>query len=113
GSVERTGITGVDASAVRDAATRGLVIKLIASADAGGRATVARTEVARHSVLGSTDGATNVVELRGWPVGTLVFQGPGAGADPTSSAVLADLLALARGEGSTWGALPPAPPAGS
>jgi hypothetical protein len=41
-----------------------------------------------------------------------VFQGPGAGGDATASAVLGDLLALARGEGSTWAALPEAPPLG-
>ena len=34
--------------------------------------------------------------------------GPGAGGPATSSAILADVLALGRGAGSTWGVLPPA-----
>jgi homoserine dehydrogenase len=107
-AVRREGITGVDAITMRHAAEAGRAIKLVASADAAGGARVQPTEVPRDSLLGSTDGVTNVVEVRGWPVGTVVFQGPGAGGDATSSAVLGDLLALARGEGSTWGSLPPA-----
>jgi hypothetical protein len=34
--------------------------------------------------------------------------GPGAGGPATSSAILADVLALGRAAGSTWGILPPA-----
>jgi len=41
-------------------------------------------------------------------VGTVAFSGPGAGGDATSSAVLGDLIALARGHGSTWAGLAPA-----
>ena len=68
--------------------------------------------VPHRSTIGSTHGVTNVVEVSGEPVGRVVFQGPGAGGDATASAVLGDLLALARGEGSTWAALPEAPPVG-
>ena len=111
-AVPRQGITGVDTTAVRAAADAGLAIKLIASAS-DAEAWVEPCAVPRRSLLGSTDGVTNVVEVRGWPLGRLVFQGPGAGGDATSSAVLADLLALARGEGSTWASLPPAAQAGT
>jgi homoserine dehydrogenase len=121
-AIGRQGITGVSRSAVAQAAEQGLAIKLVVSADAADRAWVEPCAVSRRSLLGSTDGVTNVVEVLGWPVGRVVFQGPGAGGDATSSAVLADLLALGRGEGSTWAALPlaavadpdsaPAPPAG-
>jgi hypothetical protein len=41
-------------------------------------------------------------------VGTVAFSGPGAGGGATSSAVLGDLLAIAREAGSTWAGLPPA-----
>ena len=41
-------------------------------------------------------------------MGRLELSGPGAGGGPTSSAVLGDLLAIARGGGSTWAGLPPA-----
>jgi homoserine dehydrogenase len=106
--VPRAGISGVSADDVAAATEKGLAIKLVASAHDSGICWVEPCAVSRRSLLGSTDGVTNVVEVTGWPVGRVVFQGPGAGGDPTSSAVLADLLALARGEGSTWGTLPEA-----
>jgi len=117
--ISRTGITGVSAADVSAAADDGLVIKLVASVEriagaASPRLTgfVEPSAVAHRSTIGSTHGVTNVVEVSGVPVGRVVFQGPGAGGDATASAVLGDLLALARGEGSTWAALPEAPPVG-
>jgi homoserine dehydrogenase len=107
--VPRTGISGVSAANVAAARDKGLAIKLVAAAHESGICWVEPCAVTRGSLLGSTDGVTNVVEVTGWPVGRVVFQGPGAGGDATSSAVLGDLLALARGEGSTWAALPDAP----
>ena len=58
--------------------------------------------------LGGTDGVLNRIEVRGEPVGSVAFSGPGAGGDATSSAVVGDLLAIARHGGSTWAGLPPA-----
>lgn len=117
--MSRTGITGVTAADVGAAAGDGLVIKLVASvqrvvSEAGLRlvAFVEPCAVAATSPIGSTRGVTNVVEVSGVPVGRVIFQGPGAGGDATSSAVLADLLALGRGEGSTWALLPEARPVG-
>jgi len=117
--VTRKGITGVGAEDVRAAAGDGLVIKLIASAErekgSAGAHIVAFVEpcaVPSKSMLGSTHGVTNIVEVSGVPVGRVIFQGPGAGGDATASAVLGDLLALVRGEGSTWAALPEAEPVG-
>jgi homoserine dehydrogenase len=106
--VPRTGITGVTADVVAAARQQKLAIKLVASAHDNGSCWVEPCAVSRRSLLGATDGVINVVEVTGWPIGRVVFQGPGAGGDPTSSAVLADLLALARGAGSTWGTLPEA-----
>ena len=54
------------------------------------------------SPLGSTGGVTNLVEIVAEPVGRIALRGPGAGGPATASAVVADLLAIARGEGSTW-----------
>jgi homoserine dehydrogenase len=42
------------------------------------------------------------------PLGRVAFEGPGAGGPATASAVLGDLVALARGLGSTWAGLPAA-----
>jgi hypothetical protein len=64
--------------------------------------------VAVDSALGRTAGVLNRIEIDASPVGTVAFAGPGAGGAATSSAVLGDLIAIARGLGSTWAGLPPA-----
>jgi homoserine dehydrogenase len=106
------GITGITTAELGGAARLGLTIKLVARAerDRDGvlRAVVSPMAVRATSSLGSTDGVLNLVEVVGDPVGRISFRGPGAGGPATSSAVLGDLLALARGAGSTWEWLPPA-----
>jgi len=67
--------------------------------------------VGADSGFGRTEWVDNRLELDGEPVGRVTIGGPGAGGPATSSAVLGDLLAIARGEGSTWAGLPPAPAA--
>ncbi|MDA8237373.1 MAG: homoserine dehydrogenase [Chloroflexi bacterium] len=111
----RPGITGVTALEMAGAALLGLDLKLLAVGERGPGGTVAATvlptAVAAGGDLGRTAGVRNRVEVLADPVGDVAFSGPGAGGDPTSSAVLGDLLAIARGEGSTWAGLPPAPDA--
>ncbi len=108
----REGITGVTSRELRDAAGLGLALRLVARAERGadgaisGGATMAAVPLS--SPLGEVSGITNVVEVQASPIGSVSFRGPGAGGATTSSAVLADLLAYSRGEGSTWGALPQA-----
>jgi homoserine dehydrogenase len=108
----RPGITGVTAADIAGAAALGAAIKLVA--DASGKpgacvaASVLPTVVALTDPLGRTNGVTNRVEVRAEPLGDVAFTGPGAGGGATSSAVLGDLLAVARGIGSTWAGLPPA-----
>jgi homoserine dehydrogenase len=89
------------------------VIKLIAFAERSGNgdgarvhASVLPTLVARDSALGRTAGVLNRIEIDAEPVGTVAFGGPGAGGAATSSAILGDLLAVARHAGSTWAGLP-------
>ena len=60
----------------------------------------------RDSALGRTGGVLNRIEIEAEPVGTVAFSGPGAGGAATSSAILGDLLAIAREAGSTWAGLP-------
>lgn len=50
------------------------------------------------SPLGVIDGPFNAVQVEGDAVGRVVFEGRGAGALPTGSAVVADLIAIARGD---------------
>jgi homoserine dehydrogenase len=106
------GITGVTPEIIEVAADLGLVIKLIAQARRGVRGglvgSVLPTAVSADSALGRAEGVTNLVVLQGEPIGRCTMRGPGAGGIPTSSAVLGDLLAVARGVGSTWAGLPPA-----
>ena len=117
GEANAAGITGVSAADVAAAGAAGMVIKLIAQAqhrstrsgeDHGIAAAVVPTVVRATSSLGRVSGTDNRIELHGNPIGQVAFEGPGAGGSATSSAVLADVLALARGAGSTWGALRPA-----
>jgi homoserine dehydrogenase len=108
----RAGITGVGAADIAAATAAGRTIKLIAAARraAGGAiaASVVPTALPADSALARTDGVLNRIEIEADPVGTVAFSGPGAGGAATSSAVLGDLIAIARGLGSTWAGLPPA-----
>ena len=109
----KPGITGVTSAEMEGAALLGLDLKLLALVEPGSApgaltATVLPTAVPEGGALGSTDGVLNRVEVLAEPVGDVAFSGPGAGGDPTSSAVLGDLLAIARHSGSTWAGLAPA-----
>src|SRR4051812_17690853 len=101
----RPGITGISATDITAAGALGRVIKLVANAsrpaDGSLEASVLPTLVDAGSPLGRTDGVRNRIEIDGEPVGTVGFDGPGAGGPATSSAVLGDLLAIAHGFGST------------
>jgi len=102
------GITGVTADELAGAAALGLAIRLLAVADETGMASVVPTAVPLDSPLGATLGVRNRIEVRAEPVGDVGFDGPGAGGAATSSAVLGDLIAVARRLGSTWAGRPPA-----
>ena len=108
----RPGITGVTDQEIEGAAALGLTIKLLASAtrtEAGISASVLPTAVPSDSPFGWTDGVTNRIEIDAEPLGTVRIAGPGAGGAATSSAVLGDLIAIARGLTSTWAGLAPVP----
>jgi homoserine dehydrogenase len=106
----RPGITGVTADEMGAAAALGLRLKLLATAarDGAGEigAAVVPTAVPDDSAIGRTDGVRNRIEIAARPLGEVGFDGPGAGGDATASAVLGDLVAIARGQGSTWAGLP-------
>jgi homoserine dehydrogenase len=107
----RPGISGVTRGDVSSATADREVIKLIARAGRRGHrvtASVLPTRLPADSDLARTDGVLNRIEVEAEPVGVVAFSGPGAGGPATSSAVLGDLVAIARGLGSTWAGLPPA-----
>jgi homoserine dehydrogenase len=107
----RPGITGVTSQEVAGAAALGVTLKLLAAASLDGdlvACTVMPTAVPSDSPFGLTSGVTNQVEIDALPLGAVRFAGPGAGGAATGSAVLGDLLAIARGGTSTWAGLPSA-----
>jgi homoserine dehydrogenase len=104
--VEIEGITRLRAADFAQAAALGYVIRLIGLADCeaaedGGRRLFQRVQpylVPRTHPLAAVDGATNAVVVEGNFSGRLLFQGAGAGDGPTASAVVADLIDIARGD---------------
>jgi homoserine dehydrogenase len=106
------GITTVSLTDQVDARAAGRIIRLVASASVDDAGTIAAavlpTALPLESALGRTAGVRNRIEVDARPVGHVGFDGPGAGGGATSSAVLGDMLAIARAAGSTWGPRPPA-----
>jgi homoserine dehydrogenase len=98
-NVSRTSLRGVSPDDVTAARSRGKTVRYLATADFGEKATKARVgpeEVARDSLEGAASGPANVIRLETDLAGTLVFSGPGAGGDATASAILGDVIAIAR-----------------
>jgi homoserine dehydrogenase len=114
----KPGITGVSGNDIAGAVGLGLAIRLVATASTPGTAepafglagSVMTCAVPVTAPLGRTDGVLNRLEIDADPVGRVSMEGPGAGGPATSSAVLADLLEIARSGLSTWADLPPAAP---
>src|SRR4051794_11497185 len=107
----RPGIAGVTLADVRAAARAGRRIRLVAEAVAGANgieASVTPQGPELEDPLAAARGVENVFVLSGEPHGRVVVSGPGAGGAVTAAAVMADLVALANGAGSTSGSLPPA-----
>ncbi len=99
GEVHTEGITRLAASDFEYARELGYAIKLLAIAErtpAGIIARVAPAFIPLAEPLARVDGVYNAVQIVGDLTGTVLFQGRGAGAEPTSSAVVADLLDLAH-----------------
>jgi len=97
--VRRTTLRGLTQGALQAAAGRGRTIRSLAVADIDGKrvsARVAPEEVELTSLEGGASGPTNVVTFETDLAGTLIFSGPGAGGPATASAILGDVLAIAR-----------------
>ena len=106
--VHREGITGVTAADVAGADQLGAVVKLLAicertsSADADGvvregvSVRVHPAMIPRSHPLGGVREAYNAVFVESEAAGQLMFYGRGAGGQPTASAVLGDVISVAR-----------------
>lgn len=101
GDLKASGIRHILAADIAEAATLGYRVRLLGIADAGPHGLFQRVHA--HLVplghpLAHVTGSTNAVVAEGNFVGRLLFQGAGAGDGPTASAVVADLIDIARGE---------------
>ncbi len=97
--VYREGITEVTASDIASAKLMGRVVKLLAICEHTSGGISARVHPAmlpRTHPLASVREAFNAVFVEGESVGQLMFYGRGAGGGPTASAVVGDLVAVAR-----------------
>jgi homoserine dehydrogenase len=95
------GIDQLTAADIRFAGELGYSIKLLATIRAGANnaieVRVCPTLIPKTHVLASVNGVFNAIAVRGDVVGEALFYGRGAGRDPTSSSVLADLAEASVG----------------
>jgi homoserine dehydrogenase len=100
GAVSLEGIRHVTLTDIRLAEELGYRIKLLGIArrtELGIEQRVHPCMVPLATPIASVDGVYNAVVVEGDSVGTAVFEGRGAGEGPTASAVIADLMDIARG----------------
>ena len=97
--VYREGISGLQAQDFRYAQELGYSIKLLAIARREGDAVQVRVHpalVPLEHMLAKVDGAFNAIEVEGDLMGSVLFHGMGAGREPTTSAVIGDVVEIAR-----------------
>jgi homoserine dehydrogenase len=100
-AVAVTGIRHVIAADIAEAAALGYRVRLVGMAENGPDGLFQRVHpmlVPLDHPLAHVDGSLNAVVAEGNFVGRLFFQGRGAGEGPTASAVVADLIDVARDE---------------
>ncbi|MGB5557385.1 MAG: homoserine dehydrogenase [Paracoccaceae bacterium] len=98
--MELEGIERITIEDIELAADMGYRIKLLGVAQMTGRGLEQRMSpclVPDDSPLGQLENATNMVVLEGDAVGQIVLRGAGAGEGPTASAVMGDVIDIARG----------------
>jgi homoserine dehydrogenase len=97
--VHREGITEVTAADIASARVLGRIVKLLAICERSGDGVAVRVHPAmipRSHPLAAVGGAYNAVFVEARSAGQLMFYGAGAGGTPTASAVLGDIVAVAR-----------------
>ena len=93
------GITKLSATDIRYAEQLGYRIKLLGitkRAEKGIELRVHPSLVPSKRLIANVEGAMNAVVVQGDAVGTTLYYGKGAGSEPTASAVIADLVDIAR-----------------
>jgi homoserine dehydrogenase len=96
--IPTTGITGISMADIEKAAAEGNKLKLIAKAtrkDGGGvECSVGPMAIPADSPLAGVNNEFNAIYIIGNAVGELMFYGKGAGALPTGSAVMGDVIEI-------------------
>jgi len=93
------GITGLAAQDIRYAEQLGYRIKLLGITKRAANGIELRVHpslVPAKRLIANVEGAMNAVVVQGDAVGTTLYYGKGAGSEPTASAVIADLVDIAR-----------------
>ena len=93
------GITKIEAIDIRYAEEMGYRIKLLGIArrrEAGIELRVHPTLIPTKRLIANVEGVMNAVLVKGDAVGATLYYGAGAGANPTASAVIADLVDVGR-----------------
>ncbi len=93
------GITALQAADIRYAEQLGYRIKLLGIArrrERGIELRVHPTLIPSTRLIANVEGAMNAVVVKADAVGTTLYYGKGAGSEPTASAVIADLVDIAR-----------------
>ena len=100
-AVHVEGIRHVSALDIGFAIELGYRVKLLGIARAGEDGITQRVHpcmIRETAPIARVDGVFNAVVAEGDRIGSALFEGPGAGAGPTASAVVADLVDIARGQ---------------
>ena len=93
------GITSITPQDLRYAEELGYRIKALGIAKRSGEGVELRVHpclIPARRLLANVDGVMNAVVVKGDAVGPTLYYGPGAGAEPTASAVVADLVDVVR-----------------
>ena len=98
--VELDGIDKITINDIHQAADMGFRIKLLGVSQmtsSGLEQRLSPCLVPTVSPLGQLEGGTNMIVIEGDQVGQIVLRGAGAGEGPTASAVVSDIIDIARG----------------
>jgi len=99
GDIFREGISSLEAQDFRYSQELGFAIKLLAIAHKENGSLQLRVHpalVPQDHILASIDGAFNAIEVEGDLMGRVLFHGMGAGSESTASAVIGDVIEIAR-----------------
>lgn len=101
-NIQIEGIRNITARDMEYAKELGYVIKLLGIAERTPQGITQRVHpcfVPLFASIAKVDGVFNAVNVQGDAVGSMMFEGRGAGAMPTASSVVSDLIDIARGCG--------------